>query len=172
MVNEETMLREGHKLARCCSPRPPDQISGYFSHQNLIVVHKSECPNLLKVEPARLLSLSWDEISGRKKFEPEEDYRQLDQLDFRILKHHREMGIDYSLVVAESLKVDLQQMFERHRKLRDLKLLRRVERVMIRYRKNIVENKWIKHRNHTYYEITPKGRRYLDHFVSRHDKPE
>lgn len=166
------MLREGYKAARCCSPQPPDQISGYFSHRNLIIVHRSACPNLLKVEPARVLSLNWDEILGEKAFEPEDDYRQLDQLDFRILRHHREMGIDYSLVVAESLKLDLQQMFERHRKLRDLKLLRRVERVMIRYRENTVENKWIKHRNHTYYEITPKGKRYLDYFVSRHGKPE
>jgi hypothetical protein len=172
MMKEETKVNDGYKLARCCSPQPPERIAGYFSHNNLIVVHRSDCPNLLKVEPERLLSLSWDEISKREKGEPEEDYLKLDLLDFGILRHHQEMGIDYSLVVAESLKVDLQQMFERHRKLRNMKLLRRVERVMIRYRKNIVKNKWIKHRNHTYYEITPKGRRYLEHFVSQHDKPE
>ena len=42
----------------------------------------------------------------------------------------------------------------------------RVEPLMIRYRKNIVKGKWIKHRNHTYYELTEKGRKYLAHHES------
>jgi len=164
-------LKEGYKTAACCRPQPPDLILGYFSHNNVIVVHRSECANLPKVEPARLVSLTWEEILGEAAPQPEEDYRHLDQLDFRILQHHLEMGIDYSLVVADILGVEPAQAFERHKKLRDLKLLKRVERVMIRYRKNIVPNKWIKHRNHTYYELTPKGRKYLDHLTSRQDKP-
>lgn len=168
---EEFMLKEGYRIARCCSPKPPDTILGYFSHDNLIIVHKKECVNLLKVEPARLFALSWDEITGQQEFVPEEDYRQLDQLDFGILKHHREMGIDYSLMVADVLGVDPSDIFERHKKLRDLKLLKRVQRVMVRYREKIVKNKWIKHRNHTYYEITPKGEKYLSYFDSHRGDP-
>jgi predicted transcriptional regulator len=68
------------------------------------------------------------------------------------------MGVDYAAVVAKCLNIDRATVFKRHRKLRDLKLLARVQPRMIQYRKNIVDNKWIKHRNHTYYEITDKGR--------------
>jgi hypothetical protein len=165
------VLKQGYKTAACCRPQPPDSIRGYFSHNNVIVVHRSECANLSKVQPERLIGLVWEEILREEAAGPEEDYGHLDQLDFRILQHHREMGMDYSLVVADALGIEPAQVFERHKKLRDLKLLKRVERMMIRYRKNVVPNKWIKHRNHTYYELTPKGRRYLDHFTSRQDKP-
>ena len=33
---------------------------------------------------------------------------------------------------------------------------------IIHYRKNIVKGKWIKHRNHTYYEITPEGNQWIN----------
>lgn len=72
------------------------------------------------------------------------------------------MGVDYSLMVAKIIKVSPQLVFEHHRKLKSLKLLERVKKVMIQYRKGIVDNKWIKHRNHTYYRITPKGELYLN----------
>lgn len=171
MAGEVIMvLKRDYRQARCCFPRPPDPISGYFSHNNLIVVHKSGCANLEKVEPARLLSLRWDEILEEKEHEPEEDYLQLEELDFRILKHHQDMGIDYSLMVAGILGVHPREVFDRHKKLRGLKLLKRVEKTMIRYRRNVVDSKWIKHRNHTYYEITAKGQRYLNHFVSQQEK--
>ena len=167
-----SLLKEGYKTAACCCPQPPDDaILGYFSHDNVVVVHRRECPNLLKVEPSRLVSLAWKEILADEPIRPDEDYLHLDELDFRILRHHQQMGIDYSLVVADILGIEPAQVFERHKKLRNLKLLKRVERVMIRYRKNVVPNKWIKHRNHTYYELTPKGRRYLNHFASQKDKP-
>jgi hypothetical protein len=160
-------LKEGYRLAGCCSPRWNDPIRGYFSHDNVIVVHKTSCLNLGKTDQARLLSLSWEEILERDDDEPGEDFCQLDELDFDILKHHEKMGVDYSLMVASILNIEPEQAFERHRKLTGLKLLRRVEKVMIRYRKNVVDNKWIKHRNHTYYEITPKGERYLDFHLSQ-----
>ena len=160
-------LKEGYRSAKCCSPRPDDSIRGYFSHDNLIVVHKESCPNLGKTDQARLLSLSWGEILEKSDEEPGEDFHQLDRLDFDIMEHHQRMGVDYSLMVASVLNIEAEMAFERHRKLRGLKLLKRVEKVMIRYRENMVDNKWVKHRNHTYYEITPKGEKYLGFFVSR-----
>jgi hypothetical protein len=160
-------LKEGYRVAKCCSPRPDDSIRGYFSHDNVIVVHKTSCPNLGKTDQARLLSLCWEEILERGDDEPGEDFHQLDELDFDILNHHEKMGVDYSLMVASVLNVEPKLAFERHRKLRGLKLLKRVEKVMIRYHENIVDYKWIKHRNHTYYEITPKGEKYLRLFISR-----
>ena len=89
------------------------------------------------------------------------DFKLLDETDFMILKHHSVMGVDYAAVVAKSLGIDRATVFKRHRKLRDLELLVRVQPKMIQYRKGIVKNKWIKHRNHTYYEITEKGRQLL-----------
>lgn len=170
MQDNAPRLKEGYRLAGCCSPRPDDSIRGYFSYDNVIVVHKASCLNLAGTDQARLLSLSWEEISERNEDEPEEDFYQLDKLDFDILKHHEEMGVDYSLMVASILNIEPDQAFERHKKLKALKLLKRVEKVMIRYRTNIVDNKWIKHRNHTYYQITPKGEKYLEFFLSQKTK--
>jgi len=163
-------LKEGYTRAKCCSPEPDDVITGYFSYNNVIVVHKALCDNLKKVESKRLLSLSWDEMLEAEESKPDQDYLQLDQVDFRILRHHQVMGMDYAWVVAETLNLEPQLVFERHRKLKDLKLLERVKKVMIQYRKNIVDHKWIKHRNHTYYRITPKGERYLNFFVGEENK--
>lgn len=170
VADTKPSLKQGYRTAGCCCPKPDDSIRGYYSYDNVIVVHKSSCGNLKKVEPERLLSLLWEEVLHQKEDEPDEDYSRLDELDFRILQHHQAMGVDYSLMVASVLRVPARQIFERHRKLRGLKLLKRVEKVMIRYRKNIVDNKWIKHRNHTYYEITPRGGKYLNVFVSQQDK--
>jgi hypothetical protein len=167
MVKDGLKFKEGYKVAGCCSPRPNTPIIGYFSHNKVVVVHKSSCENLKKIEYGRLFSLSWEEILEDRKEEIEGDYHRLDELDFQILKHHREMGVDYSLMVAAILDIEPEQIFEHHRKLKNLKLLKRVEQAMIRYRKNIVDNKWIKHRNHTYYQLTPKGERYLDFYVSQ-----
>ena len=163
-------LKENYSRAKCCSPEPDDSITGYFSYKNVIVVHKTSCGNLKKVESQRLLSLSWETILEAEESKPEGDYSQLEEVDFRILRHHQLVGVDYSWVVAEMLNLDPQLVFERHRKLKGLKLLERVSKVMIQYRKNIVDHKWIKHRNHTYYRITPKGERYLDFFIGEKNK--
>jgi len=170
MSINELQLKEGYKIARCCSPQPNDSITGYFSYNNVIAVHKASCDNLKKTESERLFSLSWEDILEKKEDKPDKDYYQLDELDFRILQHHKVMGVDYSLMVARILKIEPEQMFERHGKLKSLKLLKRVAPVMIRYRKNIVDNKWIKHRNHTYYQITHQGEKYLDFFTSQKAK--
>ena len=163
-------LKEGYTKAKCCSPETDDSITGYFSYNNVIVVHETSCENLKKVEAKRLFSLSWDEISENEESKPDSDYSRLDEIDFRILGHHQVMGVDYAWVVAEKLNLEPQLVFERHKKLKDLKLLERVPKVMIQYRKNIVDHKWIKHRNHTYYRITPKGERYLNFFIQHKDK--
>ena len=154
-------LREGYSLAKCCKATPEDGISGYHSHNQIMIVHRSDCENLVKVEDSRIVSLRWQEILADAEFAPEADYEQLEDLDWRILKHHQVMGVDYSHVVARALNAAKEDVFEHHRKLRELKLLTRVKPLMMRYRKGIVDNKWIKHRNHTYYELTPKGLDYL-----------
>ena len=154
-----------YRIARCCKPVPSDKIIGFLKPDSgLISVHKVSCGNLRSIQPERLVNLTWEEILVKEdEPAPADDpvFSLLDETDFMILKHHAVMGVDYAAVVAKSLGIDRATVFERHKKLRDLGLLIRVQPKMIQYRKGIVKNKWIKHRNHTYYEITDKGLKFL-----------
>jgi (p)ppGpp synthase/HD superfamily hydrolase len=160
-------LKENYRLAGCCNPVSGDEIVGFLKIDSLIIsVHKASCKNLEKVAIDRLVTLKWDEIVKTEidqNLSEDIEYEQLDDIDFKILEHHQVMGVDYAAVVARTLKLPRQTVFERHRKLKELRLLKRIRPRIIQYRKNIVKNKWIKHRNHTYYEITPKGCEFLKH---------
>jgi hypothetical protein len=158
-------LKADYIRANCCQPTEVDSIIGYYSYDNLIKVHKTECENLRKADQTRLVSLQWRDILGGKSFKPDDDYNLLDEVDFRVLNHHSNYGVDYSLKVARILHLEKQSVFDSHDKLRDMGLLERVEPKIIRYRKGIVDNKWIKHRNHTYYNLTKKGEKYLQYFL-------
>lgn len=161
MVDELT-----YKIAKCCTPEENDPIIGYFKEEGPITVHSSECPTISGLRPERLLNVSWDEINKTKTPDTSQDILSeivdLDETDYFILKHHQELGMDYSKVVAQTLRIPLEEMHERHRKLRELGGLKRVEGRIIHYRKNIGKGKWIKHRNHTYYELTPEGIQWID----------
>ncbi|MBU0984444.1 MAG: DUF2250 domain-containing protein [candidate division Zixibacteria bacterium] len=164
-MSESIRLKEPYLLARCCTPGTDQPITGYYSYDNTIKVHRTGCPNLNTTDQERLIALVWEDILAGEVFSPGDDYATLDDTDFAILKLHRDYGIDYSLKVARMLNLDKEDTFARHRKLRDLGLLERVEPLIVRYRKGIVDNKWIKHRNHTYYDLTDRGSAYLDHFL-------
>jgi len=153
-------------LASCCSPTKPDRIKGYIKESGEISIHKTDCPDLKRLSEEKILSVSWSEIEKELNDQKQEDlddldYELLDDTDFQILLHHYEFGVDYSIVVADALKIPLQDMSRRHKRLVKFGVLSRVEKRMIQYRKNIVDGKWIKHRNHTYYQLTPKGERFL-----------
>ncbi|RKX23453.1 MAG: hypothetical protein DRP45_10475 [Candidatus Zixiibacteriota bacterium] len=170
-MNDNIRLKDKYTLAKCCQPTLDDPITGYFSHDDFLKVHRTDCRNLQKTDPARLVELDWKDIIADESPAPDDDYKNLDEIDFAILRHHREYGVDYSLMVARILHMDKQEVFEHHRKLREMKLLQRVDPLIIRYRKGIVDNKWIKHRNHTYYELTDKGGVYLDFHIKEDDTP-
>jgi len=157
-------IREQYILVNCCQPRPDDPITGYHSHDDCIKVHRSDCPNLANLDQERLIALDWKDVLVLDEFVPDDVYHSLEPNDFRILGLHKQVGLDYSLKVARLLTIDRQEVFDRHKKLLSLGLLRRVPKVMIRYRKGVVDNKWIKHRNHTYYELTEKGNSYIEYF--------
>lgn len=164
LMEKKINLKESYILAKCCMPALGDKISGYFSHDNFLKVHKNECANLAKVEPERMVMLKWDEILQAESFTPDNDYSDLDETDFAVLNHHLNLGIDYSLMLAKSLSIDKQSAFDIHSKLKEMKLIKRVESLMVQYRKGVVDNKWIKHRNHTYYDLTPKGQKYTKYY--------
>jgi len=159
-------IKPDYTLAGCCRPTPGDAITGYYSHERFIKVHKIGCSNLRKAEAGRLIALDWKEVMDRADYAPDEDFRGLDELDFRILRHHRDLGVDYSLMVASALRIEPEEVFQRHARLRAMDLLERVLPAMIRYRRHIVKDKWIKHRNHTYYDLSEKGRKYLEFYLA------
>jgi len=168
----DKLLKEDYRLAKCCSPDPDSEIVGFLKIDSPVIsVHKAGCINLAKVAADRLVSLTWDEITNNEAkpdLDSDTDFKKLDDTDFKILNHHQVMGNDYAAVVAKMTQIPRATVFEHHKKLRDLKLLKRVEPTMIQYRKNIVKNKWIKHRNHTYYEITQKGVEFLTYKNQKH----
>ncbi len=152
-------------IAKCCLPNEENQIIGYFKEDGSITIHDTSCKSVPGLRQERLLDVVWKEINDSKPQDTSPDVpTELDEIDYYILKHHQELGMDYSIVVAETLRIPLEEMHKRHRKLRDLGGLKRVEGRIIHYRKNIVKGKWIKHRNHTYYELTPEGSQWIDSF--------
>lgn len=162
MVTELT-----YQIAKCCAPQPETPVIGYFKENGTITVHHAECASVQGLRTERLLKVSWQEIQAAE-VPPEAtlapEFDELDETDYFVLKHHQEFGMDYSIVVAETLQIPLEEMHQRHRKLRELGGLKRVEGRIIHYRKNIVKGKWIKHRNHTYYELTPDGKTWIEAF--------
>lgn len=162
-MSDPIRLNEDYTLAKCCAPAIGENIVGYYSYDNVLKVHRQNCPNLAKAEQARLVTLKWDEILlEQAPFVPDEDYSNLNETDWAVLRHHREYGVDYSHVVARQTNITKQAAFDSHKKLREMGLIERVEPKIIQYRKGIVDNKWIKHRNHTYYDLTDKGKKYLN----------
>ena len=63
-------LKDKYQLARCCAPSQEDAITGYFSYDDVIKVHRADCENLGKAEEERLVKLTWEEILADNEFEP------------------------------------------------------------------------------------------------------
>ena len=162
-MTNQPRLKPKYVLAKCCAPTESQPIKGYFSFDDMIKVHLAACPNLTKAPDERLVELTWDDVLAKPEFVPDERYHTLEASDFAILDHHDRMGVDYSLKVAADISLPKAETFDRHKRLKDMGLVKRVEGVMIRYRKGIVDNVWIKHRNHTYYDLTPLGRKFLEY---------
>lgn len=59
-------------FGNCCHPLPGDKIIGYLSSGKGIVVHRTECPNMVEFRksPERCIAIGWDhEVSGDYKVE-------------------------------------------------------------------------------------------------------
>lgn len=51
------------KLAKCCTPVPPDEIVGFVTRGNGLSVHRADCANVvsLRREPERFIKVEWTE---------------------------------------------------------------------------------------------------------------
>lgn len=48
------------RLAGCCNPIPSDDIIGFVTQGNGIAVHRTDCPNVRKINGERLVKVAWD----------------------------------------------------------------------------------------------------------------
>jgi len=52
------------QIAKCCQPRPGDEVGAYLTHQRIIVLHLKSCENfqkLIQKHPEKVLEASWKE---------------------------------------------------------------------------------------------------------------
>lgn len=62
----EGLERAKLHLGNCCQPVYGDEISGYISKGNGIIIHRVTCPNVEKASPERFINVYWGkDFSGR-----------------------------------------------------------------------------------------------------------
>jgi len=153
-----------YHLSKCCNPQAGDAIVGYFREDGIFSVHRVGCPNLRSLSQKRLVKVTWEEVQGQQAEGAIDDlFYELEEEDFSILGHLQAYGLDYAYPISQETGIGLQETFRRLRRLSRWGLIGRVAGRMVQYRKGIVKGKWIKHRNHTYYDLTPRGERILTH---------
>ncbi len=57
------------RYAKCCNPVPGDAIIGYISRGFGTSVHRSDCSNVVNMEPERLISVHWDSEDDNKPYQ-------------------------------------------------------------------------------------------------------
>ncbi|HEX9038001.1 MAG TPA: HD domain-containing protein [Ktedonobacterales bacterium] len=59
------------ELANCCNPLPGDPLYGYISRGRGVVIHRENCPNLLRLmkqSPERGIAVAWPALGGQELF--------------------------------------------------------------------------------------------------------
>jgi GTP pyrophosphokinase len=50
--------------ARCCKPAPPEPITGFVTRGRGVSVHRADCANLARLDPARRVAAEWGQATG------------------------------------------------------------------------------------------------------------
>jgi GTP diphosphokinase / guanosine-3',5'-bis(diphosphate) 3'-diphosphatase len=53
---------QSYEIARCCNPIPGDEVTGYFSPDGNIIIHKPKCPVAIRImsnEGNRIIAVKW-----------------------------------------------------------------------------------------------------------------
>ena len=53
---------QSYEIASCCKPIPGDEVMGYVSPEGQIIIHKSGCPNAIRLmsnEGNRIIAVKW-----------------------------------------------------------------------------------------------------------------
>ncbi|WPX09899.1 DUF2250 domain-containing protein [Anaerocellum danielii] len=80
-------------------------------------------------------------------------------LDLTILAYLKKLGPEYAKLLAIRLGLSLEESRKRLQSLEERGLIKRVERRIVKYYHR--RRKSVKHRNHTYYELTREGELFL-----------
>ncbi|ADQ07247.1 DUF2250 domain-containing protein [Caldicellulosiruptor changbaiensis] len=80
-------------------------------------------------------------------------------LDLTILAYLKKLGPEYAKLLAIRLGLSLEETRKRLQSLEERGLIKRVERRIVKYYHR--RRKSVKHRNHTYYELTREGELFL-----------
>jgi len=80
-------------------------------------------------------------------------------LDLTILAYLKKLGPEYAKFLARRLGLSLEESRKRLQSLEERGLIKRVERRIVKYYHR--QQKSVKHRNHTYYELTREGELFL-----------
>jgi predicted transcriptional regulator len=88
---------------------------------------------------------------------------ELSEIELKILCYIHHSGPTFVKKLAARLDTDIQTVNKSIVTLQRMGYLERVTRTMVEYRINR-RNKVTKHRNHTYYDLTRKGKLFMRHF--------
>ncbi len=93
---------------------------------------------------------------------------ELSELELNILKYHKIMGPDYSKLISHRFHITLQEAFDIHKRLLNIGLLEKVTAPIINYHSKDKRLKSMKHRNHTYYDLSRTGKLLLREYERDH----
>ena len=97
-----------YKLAGCCHPIPGDDILGFISRGRGVIVHKSDCKNIIGIDKSRLISVSWKEGAGRQNLSDGEFF----ETKIRIITDDKKgiLGDIASLISAKGANISKAQV--------------------------------------------------------------
>ncbi len=74
-----------YKLAGCCHPIPGDDIVGFISRGRGVIVHKTDCKNIIGIDENRLVKVGWREALDKQDSSNKQQNREFFETKIRII---------------------------------------------------------------------------------------